>query len=229
MARAHVKKAGEWKHIDGASRQWRVDEHGVHILGRNKPMRRADGQGQHIAERVLDEHRNDILLVADVWDVDVRVIIATVCIESAGMVDAERYEKHLDDWSFGLTQTLTNTAWGLGRLYGFTRGNGAWEMPEKSVPRGGDPDDWRRFLFKPLISLALCAGYHNHNDRRFECDGDPVLLYACYNAGSPRFTTKNAWGLVNYGAALDAFCGFYGHACELDIPPPRDAALSEPA
>lgn len=191
---------------------------GIHIDGREGPLRRARGQGRHFAQLVWERYQKDILTASDTFGADPRIVIATVCIESAGNAEAERFEAHLNDWSFGLTQTLTNTAHGLGRLYGFPRGDGEWMMPEKPVPRGGSVEGWKRILFKPLISLALCTGYHARNDKHFQCDGDPIVIYCCYNAGSPRFTTKNRWGLVNYGSAVDAFAGFYGHACNIDFP-----------
>lgn len=217
MPRAELVEAKGWRWVKGASRRWTVRDDGIHVAGRDGPLRRARGQGAELARVIYEEFGDEITAAADTFGTDPRIIIATVCIESAGNPTASRFEKHLNDWSFGLTQTLTNTALALGRMYGFPRGDGEWEMPMKSVRGGGDAEAWRKFLYKPLMSLSLCAGYHARNDRHFKCDGDPIVIYSAYNAGSPRFTTKNPWGLVNYSSALDAFAGFYGHSCELEI------------
>jgi hypothetical protein len=194
-----------WHSVSGKSRKWMVEPGGI-AVGREKGVRRTKGEPK-TAMRIMNTWGKVIRHMGLTFDVDPRVLTAIVCIESGGKENAERYEKHLNDWSIGLCQTLTATAHQLAKMIGIPNG------PTKPVPKGGDLDDWRSFLSMGWNSIMLAGAYLENAGRRWDLRGDPVLLYACYNAGSPRLTDKNPWGLVNYGHALDAFTRFYGDAC----------------
>ncbi len=196
-----------WHSVKGKVRKWMVTEAGIWV-GREPHVRRTSGAPK-TAGRIVGSYGKVIHYQAQTFNVDRRVLTAVICIESAGQCHAERYEKHLNDYSIGLCQTLTATAWHL------AQGIGLPDVPEKPVPKGGDLDAWRHYLGMGWNSIMLAGAYLNQANQRWSLQDDPVLLYASYNAGSPRLTDKNAWGLVNYGHALDAFTRFYGDACEV--------------
>jgi soluble lytic murein transglycosylase-like protein len=195
-----------WHSVSGQARKWCVTESGIQVARETTGARRTQGEPK-TASRIVETWGKVIKHMGATFDVDVRVLTAVVCIESGGKTDAERYEAHLNDYSIGLCQTLTATAHQLAKMIGLPNG------PAKPVPKGGDLDEWRSFLSMGWNSIMLAGAYLENANKRWGLQNDPVLLYASYNAGSPRATTKNPWGLVNYGHALDAFTRFYGDAC----------------
>ena len=161
--------------------------------------------------------------------VDMRTIIACICTESGGKYNAERYEPHLNDRSMGLMQTLTLTARHVGGLLGYPTETPAGDelaesylMPKNSLPHsgysstlhGGSVGPWRRFLYEPRNSILIGAATLGELDKRYDLDGDPVLLAASYNAGGPYVDAANPWGLRMHGPHVDAFAGFWTLAAE---------------
>jgi hypothetical protein len=144
--------------------------------------------------------------------IDPAVLAATIVLESGGQQDALRYEKHLDEYSIGLAQLLTSTAWTLGyhlKNKTMPKHYRCWNMPKHPVSRGGNLEEWKLYLRKPLINITLCAGLYNLNNGRFGLKNDPVLLYCSYNAGSIR-PANNPWGLMHAYPALDGFLNHLG-------------------
>src|SRR3989344_9160468 len=107
--------------------------------------------------------------------IDEHVIQAVIQIESNGNPNAQRYEAHIDDTSYGLMQILTGTARELERTF-------------SDLPRlGNTSEDVRRSLLNPEINQTygrrlLETGYNQYGDVR--------LAVAAYNAGP--FTPRNA-------------------------------------
>lgn len=225
MARAKIKcdewEPTLWHGIDGCRRRWKVTPEGIAVKGEKK-IRRSKHQAT-LAEDIYTRFGSMIENSAITNRVNRRTIVATLCIESGGKEDAERYEKHLRDYSIGLGQTLTSTAHHVGTMMGFPKmvpiEAEGWRMPNKPLGKRSwssyDLDEWRGFLSNPRNSILLTAGLHAINCKRFGLKEDPVLLYATYNAGSPRSTSKNPWGLVHVVPALDAFVCFYNDTCAL--------------
>jgi hypothetical protein len=138
------------------------------------------------------------------WDPG--LVLAVIANESRGVLVCERYEKHLGDYSFGPGQFLTSTAFDVLR-------SSKVQAPAVPVPKGGSVEEWRKFLCEPKNTLPLIRAYLNQLNRRFNLKGDPILLYAAYNAGSPRPSNKNDWGLVtNAPDTLDKLSAWYGDA-----------------
>lgn len=143
------------------------------------------------------------------------ILCAVMATESGGRTNAERYEKHLNDWSFGPMQILTATAASANK-----QGPPLFSAL-KPVPRGGDPRAWRVVLADPEVSLRLAARLLRKANARWRLKGDPILLYACYNAGGPYASKRTPWGLRAYDrdgpgpewGALDHFAAWYGDAC----------------
>jgi hypothetical protein len=139
---------------------------------------------------------------------DPALLFAVIANESRGQEVCSRYEVRINDWSFGLGQLLTNTA------YGLIKGAGL-KPPDLSVPQGGDVVKWKNWLCQAKNNLPLIKMYLANLNRKFSLKGDPILIYASYNAGSPRPSSTSPWGLVHHGPALDHIAAFYGDACSL--------------
>jgi hypothetical protein len=61
-----------------------------------------------------------------------------------------------------------------------------------------------------VFAAQIAIQYFNTNySRHFN---QPPLLAATYNAGSPRYTSSNAWNLVQYGDHLDRWISYYNTA-----------------
>ncbi|HLD51012.1 MAG TPA: lytic transglycosylase domain-containing protein [Patescibacteria group bacterium] len=94
------------------------------------------------------------------YDVDPKVIFATIMVESGGNTKAYRYEPHINDASYGLGQLLYGTARGIGF--------------------SGSPDQ----LYSADVNIDLIGRYHKRN---LDVYGDLSVeqLATAYNAGNP--------------------------------------------
>lgn len=199
----------DWHGADGAKRRWKITGGGIVVRNTSGPMRT---RGEPITvSKIWSKFEAHFIEAAKLTGVGARTLVAMVATESRGSEEAERFEAHLRDWSFGVAQTLTATAFEMAKSLPIT-------APRRPVP--SDPSTehaWRRFLFEPRHSILIGARYIAYNDRRWRLRGDPVLAYAAYNAGSPRANLSRPWGLhYTAGAhydALDVFAKWYGDAC----------------
>lgn len=197
-----------YHHVDGGKSAWRVQVDGILVQGEVAPRRT---KGEPVTLRRIRKRFGDhIAQIAARTGLTQQLLGAIIAVESGGNEKAERFEQHINDWSIGLTQTLTATAYTVANRMRF-------EPMLKPVPEGGDVDEWRVYLGEPYTSIELGASYLVMQNERFALRYDPVLLYASYNAGSPRPSSGNDWGLVCYDAhdynALDCFAAWYGDAC----------------
>jgi len=195
--------------VPGA-RVWRVGPEGVLVRGESTARRTP---GEPITLRGVVERYRDF--VPDGFDA--ALVLAVVANESRGKTTAERFESRINDYSFGVMQTLTGTAHGLMVGAGMT-------PPDKPIPQGGSVAKWRRALTDPAVSIAVGTRYLMRLDQRFGLKMDPVLIYASYNAGSPRPTKNGVWGLMANRLddpdtvrveddTLDHIAAWYGDAC----------------
>ncbi len=202
--------------VTGHTRQWwSVPSDGIYVLGESDARRT---KGEPITLRkIVAKYGDHIEEASERTGVPTRLIAAMVTTEAGLNEKAERHEPHLNDYSFGAAQTLTETAWQMAHRLNV-------KQPDRPVPRGGDPDEWRAFLFDARISILLGAMYLAYNDERFGLQWDPVLTYAGYNAGSPLVRTAKPWGLAYYTYdrdkdgipeydAIDTYVAWYGDAC----------------
>ena len=109
---------------------------------------------------VWHRYEDEILETSIKYDLDPKVIFATIMVESGGNEKAIRYEPHINDASYGLGQLLYGTAVNIGF-------NGP--------PQG---------LYDPGINIDLIGRYHQRN---VEVYGDLSVeqLATAYNAGNP--------------------------------------------
>ncbi len=102
-------------------------------------------------------------------------ISAVIEIESNGNSNAERYEPHLDDYSYGLGQLLTRTAKDL-------------EKRHANLPRlGNTPEKIKASLCDPEINKEYIRALFKEE---LDFYNDYLLAVASYNAG--HFSPRNA-------------------------------------
>src|SRR3989338_4119239 len=100
---------------------------------------------------------------------------AVIQIESSGNERAERYEAHLDDYSYGLGQLLTRTAKELEARY-------------NDLPRLGESgEEIRKNLFNPDVNRQYIRMIF---EEELDFYSDSFLAVAAYNAG--HYTPRNA-------------------------------------
>lgn len=98
---------------------------------------------------------------ANKYNVDKKLIFATIMIESRGDSNAYRYEPHINDASYGLGQILYGTAMGIGYT-GTAEG-----------------------LYDPATNIDLIAKYHRRNMDVYGQELTAVQLTTAYNSGTP--------------------------------------------
>lgn len=224
-----VRTPDGWTHAEGG-KCWRAEEDGVWIRDRTPygiPRLLASKINTDLAAKVVAAYGDDIATQSQIFGVSPIVVATTIVVESAGNASAERYEAQLNDYSIGLGQHLTATAFAIARLRGVPTLSEAraelgedeivdalttYALPDRSLPAGGDLASWRHYLGTAWNSIMLTCALHGWNNARFTLGGDPVAMYACWNAGSLRRAT-NQWGLVSAGngASIDSFAGHYYH------------------
>ncbi len=217
VRRFHRPDFGPGAHPDGddaVRHAWKLTSEGV--LVENEDTERRTKGAPTTLTRIVEDFGDAIVEASELTDVPEQLIAAVIATESWGKPDAERFEAHLNDWSFGLMQTLTNTAQAL-----------ALQAPAKlgveglkayrPVPKGGSADEWRELLSNPETSIRLGALYLARSNDRWRLEWDPIFVYATFNAGSPQppGAIGNKWGI--HGAAngdvFDHFAAWYGDAC----------------
>ncbi len=200
-------------------RHWRLTDLGIQVAG-DESVRRTKGKPVTVG-RIVEAYGEIILKWADAFDLPEQLIAAVIAAESGGKPAAERYEKHLDDWSIGLGQTLTSTARQLYKEYPGALPN---TLTPEPVPAGGSVAIWRGVLGEPDTSIGLIGAYMRRALDRFKLRMDPVLMYCAYNAGSVRAADDSAWGIKHYRhekdgelvfSALDSFVAWFGDACDV--------------
>lgn len=110
---------------------------------------------------VWSRYGHFIRQAADKYNLDPRLIFATIMIESGGNTYAIRHEPRINDASYGLGQILYGTAKGIGFK--------------------GKPTD----LYNPEINIDLIAKYHRRNLDRHGNTLTVDQLTTAYNTGSP--------------------------------------------
>lgn len=180
--------------------QWRVTPRGILLNGQEHPQLSAIPEIRALPLQCWRLFNNEVNSLANIFQVSRPLLLATIASESGGNVNAMRDEGF--DRSYGLAQTLTGTADFIGRWLGWPRGEGPFLMPMQART---EYHQWEKFLSAPWTSIALCAALHSYNNSRLNLQGDPMLLYAAYNAGGVYESNGDHYRIRNATPALDAF------------------------
>jgi len=113
------------------------------------------------AQLVWDRYGHVIDRVAQKYNLDPKIIFATIMIESGGNTFAVRREPQINDASYGLGQILFGTA--------------------VALEFEGQPQD----LFDPEVNIELVGRYHRRNLDAYGGNLTPQQLTIAYNSGSP--------------------------------------------
>lgn len=95
------------------------------------------------------------------YDVEPKLIYATIMLESGGDTYAIRHEPLIGDASYGLGQILYGTA--------------------RSIGFDGNPQD----LYDPAVNIDLIARYHRRNQEVYGGNLSAEQLTVAYNTGNP--------------------------------------------
>lgn len=113
------------------------------------------------AELIIKRYGHIIARVSGKYQLDPRLIFATIMTESSGDTYAYRYEPRINDASYGLGQILYGTAVGIG-----------FEGQPKT-------------LYDPEVNIELIGRYHKRNLLVYGKDLSVEQLASTYNTGSP--------------------------------------------
>lgn len=227
-----------WHGVTGHAVQWRVTPAGIEERSGDGPAYvRQWSLSIPKAKRELPQtvwahagNRAAIEFAAEVIGLDVATVLTLVVTESQG----DPTEGDFDPWvneagetivdgSWGLTQTLTDTAWSVARSVGWPMRQRdtvhppyveAWLLPERSLLRGGDEAEWRAFLGDRTVGATIGALVFREAGRRWKTRGDVLLTYAAYNSGGVR-VGANRYGLDATQAAVEAFVLYWNRAVEV--------------
>jgi soluble lytic murein transglycosylase-like protein len=122
------------------------------LIGKNESQK---------AKMVWEHYGHVIKRNASKYNLDPKLIYATIMLESGGNTYAIRHEPHIGDSSYGLGQILYGTARGIG-----------FE---------GNPQD----LYDPEVNIELIARYHARNKTVYGDELTNEQLTAVYNTGNP--------------------------------------------
>jgi len=136
------------------------------------------------AALIWERYRTIIKRSAEKYNIDQKLIFATIMVESNGNTRAIRYEPHIGDASYGLGQILYGTAKGIGFQ--------------------GSPEE----LFDPEVNIELIARYHARNKAVYG-DLTNEQLVTAYNAGSP-YSTPLPGHLTKFRNWFEKIEGFRG-------------------
>ncbi len=118
------------------------------------------------------KYEAEITSAAKEYRVNPAIIKAIIKVESSWNPKAKRYEKHLDDTSYGLMQILTKTA--------------KWITGNKKITK--------EQLQDPTLNIIIGTRYYKYLLDKYK-DQDSAI--ASYNAGSPKRSKLNPTKFVN--------------------------------
>lgn len=122
----------------------------------------------------LMKYESEITSAAKEYRVNPAIIKAIISVESSWNPNATRYEKHIDDTSYGLMQILTKTA--------------KWIT--------GNKDLTKEQLQDPTLNIIIGTRYYKYLLNKYK-DQDSAI--ASYNAGSPKRSKLRPTKFVNQG------------------------------
>jgi peptidoglycan LD-endopeptidase CwlK len=222
----------EWTSFAGGM-EYRVEPAGVLLRLRTEPLR-SDGAPLTVS-RILELYGEQIAMASRRHNVPPELILMTIATETAAFRPSGftgeptfRWEarsvlsetgdpgidgaQHRGDYSAGPMQLMSTTARWLNRVrrlgYEGPKNFGWFKRKPGSAPK-------ELGLYDAAIAVDIGAAYIAWNRETHNTGNDPILVAACYNAGSLKPSNANVWGLVVHGDHLDRAARWYGDACEV--------------
>jgi peptidoglycan LD-endopeptidase CwlK len=226
------REPGDWTSF-GDGMDYRIGPDGV-LLRRSTTPLRSDG-APITASRIVELYGEQIAEASRRHQVPPELIVMTIAIEAAAFRPHDftgertfRWEsgcmlsetgdpdidgaKHRGDYSAGPMQVLSTTARWINRVkrlgHDPNRDFGWFKRKPGSAPK-------ELGLYRAEIAIDIGAAFIAWNRETHNTGNDPILVAACYNAGSLKPSGANRWGLRAHGDHLDRAARWYGDACEV--------------
>lgn len=224
-------------HSRFGGQQWRYDDTGIFLQGVATPEK-SDGAPITCAT-IVSLYGTQILAASHARGVPPELIVMTIAAEVGANRGSEftgaptfRWEPRVrvtdvspprfGDYSAGPMQTLATTARSIFRKIhpGQDAFAAAPALATKPVPAPSNNPLYDAGLSIDLGTAVIMQSLH-------VTGLDPILVAACYNAGSIRQSTDNPWHLFTTGDHLNRASQWYGDACAV-IAPLRQGQAQDP-
>jgi len=203
---------------DRGGQSWRFDNNGVYLQNDpNNPIRSPGAP--KTCSAILDLFGQQIFDSSIKHGIPPELIVMTIAAESAADRASQftgpptfRWEPKPVSYSAGPMQTLASTAQEVIDRLGLQYNKEAVAPTFTSQPV---PTPDKLGLYDPTSNIDIGTGEIKLNNTRHNTGFDPILVAACYNAGSLRPSNANPWGLVTFGDHLNRSSTWIGDACFL--------------
>ena len=202
-------------HSEGGQ-AWRYSDQGIFLQGDNTPLR-SPGEPTTITA-ILSSYGTEIFEASIAHQVPPELIVMTIATETGIFRKVNftgprtfRWEAGPGSYSGGPMQVLETTARDI--ISRLNLGFAPNQIPPHFSSRpAASPSS--NPLYDGDINIPVGTGYIRLH--RNSTGLNPILVSACYNAGSVRRrapTQDNPWGLVTHGDHLNRAAKWYGDAC----------------
>jgi hypothetical protein len=197
---------------------WKFDSDGVYLEDDPDKPRRSSGEPKTCAA-ILDIYEQEIFDASMKHGIPPELIVMTIATESGADRKTKftgaptfRWEAAHTTYSAGPMQTLATTAQEVIKLLqlNYDKDAVAPAFAARPVP---PPTDLK--LYDGATNIDIGTGEIKLNNKRHSTGFDPILVAACYNAGSLRETAANPWNLFTFGDHLNRSAEWIGDACFL--------------
>lgn len=198
--------------------RWKFDGDGIYLEDDpDKPLR--SGGEPKTCAAILDIYEQQIFDASMKHGIPPELIVMTIATESGADRKTKftgaptfRWEAGHTTYSAGPMQTLATTAEEVIDILQLTY-NKKTVCPAFGVKPNPIPDDLK--LYDGATNIDIGTGEIKLNNKRHSTGFDPILVAACYNAGSLRETSANPWNLFTFGDHLNRSAEWIGDACFL--------------
>ncbi|EJN13090.1 transglycosylase family protein [Bradyrhizobium sp. YR681] len=197
---------------------WKFDSDGVYLEDDPDNPRRSGGEPKTCAA-ILDIYEQQIFDASMKHGIPPELIVMTIATESGADRKTKftgaptfRWEAAHTTYSAGPMQTLATTAEEVIDILQLSY-NKKTVAPAFAIKPNPIPDDLK--LYDGATNIDIGTGEIKLNNKRHSTGFDPILVAACYNAGSLRETNANPWNLFTFGDHLNRSAEWIGDACFL--------------
>ncbi|MBX9843222.1 MAG: hypothetical protein K2Z80_15580 [Xanthobacteraceae bacterium] len=191
-------------------RMWAYDNRGITLNG---TVVRSNGEPA-TCTAILATYGQEILDAAMAHDIPPELIVMTIATETGSNRKSKftgpntfRWEAHITDYSAGPMQTLGATASSMIDKFHLPHPKPPKLSSKPMPPPSSNP------LYDGRASIDIGTAYIRNN--RGKTGLDPILVAACYNAGSIRQDPGSPWRLKTFGEHLNRAAEWFGDACAL--------------